>query len=70
MCRLCAGRATGTVVRASSQGVICRLRPGDHGTQVAPTVFDRTSATASAALIGAFGGATLVLRYYIDYFMD
>ena len=40
------------------------------GEQVAPTVFDRTSAAASAALIGAIGGATLVLRYYIDYFMD
>ncbi len=38
--------------------------------QVAPTVFDRTSATWSALTISAIGGATLFLRYYIDYFVD
>lgn len=40
-----------------------------YGMGVAPTVFDRLSASHSAVLISTVGISTLFLRFYVDSFM-
>ncbi|KAK9835951.1 hypothetical protein WJX81_000786 [Elliptochloris bilobata] len=68
---LLAGKGKGAVCS------VCSVCSGDYYgncdfycVKVAPTVFDCTSAAWSAVTISAIGGATLFLRYYIDYFVD
>ena len=54
---------------SSGRGAALEYYPEMASVKVAPTVFDGTYALASALLIGACGGATLLLRYCESAFM-